>query len=322
MDANTTYVIGIDGGGTKTAAQLADLNGAVLTESQAGPSNFQVIGVDMAAQAILDVVHACCQNIGCSLSQIGSLTVGLTGAGRTADQQRMLEGLQRLAESRNVSLPRTTIESDARIALEGAFGGRDGIIVIAGTGSIVFGKDVRGNVVRAGGWGRLVGDEGSGYAIGKEAFRAVAKMIDGRGKKTSLARLIAAQTGLKTQEDIIRALYKENFDIASVTPLVTRAAQKKDRTAVGILDDAASELVEVIRAAAAQMNRTRGKGRAKLRLAFIGSLLSNDNIYSKKVRSLIRRRLPQITVQESLAPPAHGAVIMSIRSLKLIAANT
>ena len=168
----------------------------------------------------------------------------------------------------------------------------------------------------------MVGDEGSGYAIGKEAFRAVAKMIDGRGKKTSLARLISAQTGLKTQEDIIRALYKENFDIASVTPLVIRAAQKKDRTAAGILDDAASELVEVIRAAVAQMNRTRGKRRAKLRLAFIGSLLSNDNIYSKKVRSLIRRRLPQVTVQKPLAPPAHGAVLMSIKSLKLSIVNT
>ena len=85
MDANTTYVIGIDGGGTKTAAQLADLNSTVLAESQAGPSNFQVIGVDIAAQAILDVVQACCQNIGCSISQIGSLTAGLTGAGRPAD---------------------------------------------------------------------------------------------------------------------------------------------------------------------------------------------------------------------------------------------
>jgi N-acetylglucosamine kinase-like BadF-type ATPase len=146
-------------------------------------------------------------------------------------------------------------------------------------------------------------------------------MIDGRGKKTSLARLIATQTGVKTQEDIIRALYKENFDIASVTPLVIRAAQKKDRTAVGILDDAASELVDVIKAAVERMNKKRRTPPAQLHLAFIGSLLSNDNIYSKKVRSLIRRRIPQIAVQKPIAPPVHGAVIMSINSLKVATTN-
>lgn len=240
------YVIGIDGGGTKTTAVLCALDGAILAEAQEGPSNFQIIGIEQAAHTILNLIETCARSIGCSISQIGAVVAGLAGAGRPADQQRMLDGLIDAAQTKNLDLNKLIIESDARIALEGAFGGKHGIIVIAGTGSIVFGKDGRGKTYRAGGWGRLIGDEGSGYSIGRAAFQAVAKLLDGYGEKTKLLKLFNEKFGLGTQEAIIHALYRDNFNVASVAPLVMEAASKGDKVAKKILTHACSDLINVI----------------------------------------------------------------------------
>jgi N-acetylglucosamine kinase-like BadF-type ATPase len=308
------YIIGLDGGGTKTTAVLCSPDGAILAEAQGGPSNFQVIGVEKAASTILDLVANCSHSIGCKPEEIGSIVAGLTGAGRPLDQERMVEGLNRLARERGLVLRDMAVESDARIALEGAFGGRPGIITIAGTGSIVFGKDEKGTVHRAGGWGRLIGDEGSGYAIGAAAFREVARMMDGRGKKTKLARLFASTVDLGTQEAIINALYRQQFDIASVAPLVLKAAEAGDAVARRILENACNDLVEVIGACLAKMNQ--GTRRRIVRpLAFVGSLLTNENMYSRKVRSTIRRRLPLIRVQQAEASPVVGAALMAAARL-------
>ncbi len=304
------YIIGLDGGGTKTAGVLCAPDGAILAEAQGGPSNFQVIGVETAAKTILDVIQSCCHTIGCSTEEIGATVAGLTGAGRPNDQQRMADGILDEARNRSLTLSTVRVESDARIALEGAFSGRPGIIVIAGTGSIVFGKDRKGAVHRGGGWGRLIGDEGSGYAIGREAFRAVARMIDGRGERTKLLSLFGKKLELSTQEAIIEALYRKQFDVASAAPLVLEAAAKGDRVAQRILTAAREELREVI---ASVFDRLRGsrKRDERIPLAFVGSLLTNDNRYSRSMRTAIRRTLPRIAVQDAEASPVVGAALMA-----------
>jgi N-acetylglucosamine kinase-like BadF-type ATPase len=312
MRGNTAYVIGLDGGGTKTTAQLADLEGTVVAETQGGPSNFQIIGIEEAARTILDLVDTCCHTVGCNNSQIGSVVAGLSGAGRTVDQQRIAGGIQDAAQKRGMYFPDLKIESDARVALEGAFLGKQGIILICGTGSIVFAKDGKGTVNRAGGWGRLIGDEGSGYEIGREAFRSVARMLDGRGKKTRLAKMLGSSFGFATHDDIVRAVYREDFDLASVAPMVLRAAQSKDRVAIGILDSAASELLETLLAVLERMGKRGQGGRTTIPLVLVGGLLESENVYSKKVKALIRRQLRNISIQKPIARPVQGAVLMAI----------
>ncbi len=306
------FVVGIDGGGTKTAAELCSLDGSVVASSHGGPSNFQVIGVDRAARTIVDLVSTCCHSVNCESSAVAAVVAGLTGAGRPGDQQRMAEGLKTEGVRRGFSSMSIAVESDARVALEGAFSGKEGIIVIAGTGSIVFGKNQQGDIHRAGGWGRYLSDEGSGYTIGKEAIRAVAKMMDGVGIKTSLATMLAKEFPLDTQEAIIHAMYKDNFDVASVVPVVLAAAEKKDKVATKILDDAAAELMGVIGAVALKLSK--GRGKKKIPLSFIGSLISNENIYSKKLQTAIRKKLPGLVLREPEANPAHGAALMALRS--------
>jgi N-acetylglucosamine kinase-like BadF-type ATPase len=309
------YIIGIDGGGTKTTSVLCALDGVILAEAQGAPSNFQIIGIERTSHTILDLVETCCHSAGCSISQIGAVVAGLAGAGRSNDQQSMRDGIMDAAHTRNLTINNLVVESDARIALEGAFGGKPGMIVIAGTGSIVFGKDERGKIYRAGGWGRLIGDEGSGYAIGQQAFRAVARSLDDKSTKTKLTKLFEKKFGLNTQEAIIQSLYKENFDIASVMPTVIDAASKGDKAAKRILDNAALELVEIIDIALKKMN-TNIKNPSKRPLALIGGLLANEHYYSRKVISVIRKNLLPVTVRQAESSPVVGAAVMAIDLLK------
>jgi len=309
------YIIGIDGGGTKTTAILCAPDGVILAEAQGGPSNFQIYGIEHVARTILDLIETCCHSVGCSVSQIGAIVAGLAGAGRVHDQQRMLNGLFEAGQKRNLVLNKVLIESDARIALEGAFSGKPGIVIIAGTGSIVFGKDERGRIYRAGGWGRLIGDEGSGYEIGREAFRAVAKLLDGSGKKTKLLKLFDEKFGLDSQETIINAIYRETFNIASVAQAVIEAASKNDKVAKKILADACADLIQVTNVVLVKMNK-KTKNAPKHSLAFIGSLLANENYYSHKVRSAIKRTLPLVSIRKADSSSVVGASLMAIDLLK------
>ena len=306
----------MDGGGTKTAAILADLKGTVLAEENGGASNFQIIGVEKAAGVLFELAEACCSQVGCSMDDVQSIAAGLTGAGRAGDQQRMRDGLVEHAKKKKVKLKDIVIESDARIALEGAFKGKAGIILIAGTGSIAFGKDPEGNVHRVGGWGRILGDEGSGYAIAREALNAVTKHLDGRGKKTLITDLIARKFDLSTHEELINAVYRDGFDIAAVTPLVIQAAEKDDVEAARILNRATFELSEHVRALLLKIEKSTG-ARQKVPLALIGSVITSESVLSTVLKHKITFSMPQISIIAPESPPAYGAVLLAIQSIKV-----
>jgi N-acetylglucosamine kinase-like BadF-type ATPase len=316
MKMSTTYVIGMDGGGTKTAAILADGDGNIIAEHLAGPSNFQIIGVEKTAKILFELIESCCESAHCIASQLRSITIGLTGAGRAVDQKRMAKGLQNYAASRRVRLKKLAIESDARIALEGAFKGAPGIILIAGTGSIAFGKDVKGSVHRVGGWGRILGDEGSGFFIGRLGLTAVTRQLDGRSSATKLTEMVAKQFGLKDQIDIITEVYRNNFDIASIAPVVMEAAMKNDEVSRAIIRTASIELSEHVKSLAAKLRSSnRGTVKEKISLAFIGGLIANNTILSEAVRNQIELEVSDIHILPPMAPPVYGAVLMALTSL-------
>jgi N-acetylglucosamine kinase-like BadF-type ATPase len=312
---STRYVIGMDGGGTKTAAIIAALDGTIVAEHVAGPSNFQIIGVDTAAQTIFSLIIECCRSAQCTPNDIAVVALGLTGAGRAADQKRMADGLKAHASAQGARLKKVIVESDARIALEGAFKGGPGIILIAGTGSIAFGKDARGAIHRVGGWGRILGDEGSGFFIGRSGLTAVTRFIDGRGEKTLLAKMIAEKFQLVDQAAIIGAVYKNSFDVASVAPLVLEAAAKQDRVSRLIIEQASTELTDHVGALAKKLAAgSRKKVSAKIPVSFIGGLIANETLLRRMLKAQLADALPHIQVADPMSPPAYGAVVMSIAS--------
>ena len=303
------YVVGIDGGGTKTAAVVCDLEGSIHAEAQAGTSNALNIGFENAAKTILDLIEECRRTLGCTISQFGFIVAGLAGMGREADRLHMESMLKKMAAAWDWDLADLSIETDGRIALEGAFRGKPGIVIIAGTGSLIIAKDARGIIHRAGGWGRIIGDNGSGYAIGREALRAVIRGIDGMGPKTALTKLLARNFGLDSHESIMNAVYKNNLDIASIAPLVIETAGKSDATADNIIRNEALKLTDGV---AVLLRHFKAR---QVPLAFAGGLLSINSVYSKKVRANLRRRFPKIRFQEPEQGSMLGAALIAIRKL-------
>lgn len=308
-------VVGVDGGATKTAAVLADGSGVPLARSVTGPSNFQIIGPEEAGKAILKAVEECCAAAGFKVTEVDAVVAGLTGAGREVDQKRMAEALVTIAASRNVSLKNLRIVTDALIALEGAFRGAPGVILIAGTGSIALGKKSEGSVARAGGWGRVIGDEGSGYAIGRAGMAAICRHLDGRGQSTLLTGMVASTFGLSTQEEIIRHVYREGFDLGSIAPLVLQCAGDGDAVCLAILRSAAADLVDHVRAVLRQMGISDGRAR----LALAGGVLAGGGLFSKILRRDLAEQFPSIAIHEPELSPAEGAALMAI---KLLSAST
>ncbi|MBI4418881.1 MAG: hypothetical protein HY563_08890 [Ignavibacteriales bacterium] len=303
-----SYVIGIDGGATKTAAVLADETGHVLAESVSGPSNFQAIGTETAARAILQSITECCSRAACSPGEVRVVVAGLTGAGREPDQRRMHGALESTASGHGLKFDTMIVVSDALIALEGAFGGGPGAILISGTGSIAFGKKTDGSIVRVGGWGRLIGDQGSGYDIGQSGLVAVCKHLDGSGPDTLLTERVSSEYNLSSQEQIITKVYA-GFDIASIAPLVLRAAEENDAVCRNILQRAAADLVDHVKAIVLKMESET----KPLRFALLGTMLTTSNMLSILVRRAVSE-LASVSVQEPQASPARGAVLMALRN--------
>ncbi len=308
------FIIGMDGGGTKTHAIIANVHGEILAEHVGGPSNFQIIGVEKAAKEIYGLIKECCLSVHCSVSQIHSVVLGLTGAGRSTDQERMAKGIKKFALSKKARLPRVIVDSDARIALEGAFKGSPGIILIAGTGSIAFAKDGKGIIHRVGGWGRILGDEGSGYFIGRLGLTAVMHQIDGRGEKTLLTKIIGKKFGLIDQTAIINAVYKNNFDVASLAPLVLDAAEKNDKVCRMIIENAAVQLAEHIQVMAEKIRSASVSAiYSKIPLALIGGLIANETRLSELLKQYIKTNFPIIEIISPMSSPAYGAVIIGMK---------
>lgn len=308
---NGKYVIGIDGGATKTTAVLADLNRNILAEKSSGPANFLIIGTEKVAKTISDLILDVCNEAEVNINNIEVVCIGLTGAGRESDAEKIKKAIQDYWSSTySTPIKNIIVTSDARIALEGAFSGRPGIILIAGTGSIIFGKDRGGMLYRVGGFGRYIGDEGGGYSIGRLGLQAVAKSMDGRGPETKLLDILKTQFGINSPEDLINKVYQENLDFAAVAPLVIQCAEEGDEACREILRKEAEELVLHIKAI---------KDKIRVRtvyISFIGGLLSGENYYSKLLRKIILQKIEGVNVILPEHPPAYGAILMAMDAIE------
>jgi len=304
-------LIGIDGGGTKTHSIIANLEGEVIAEIMSGSANFQMLGVETVAKSLVELIYELADRARVKISDIEIAVLGLTGAGREKDRERILKGIIEYAKTENLPLPELIIETDARIALEGALMGKPGIILIAGTGSVMFAKDINGEIHRVGGWGRFIGDEGSAFVIGREALRAVAKYIDGRGEETILKDLIFEEFNITDLMQIVSEIYSGKFDIGKVAPVVMKAVELGDPVAKEILDNACIELLNHVKAMLKKANFGE-----KPCLALLGGVLQNENYVSDKLRKMIKAELPEVDLVEPSASPAYGAIVYAKNFLK------
>ncbi|MGC8594879.1 MAG: N-acetylglucosamine kinase [Candidatus Kryptoniota bacterium] len=298
--------LGFDGGATKTAGAAIDPAGNVVAEASGKASNFQIIGIEKASENILEVSESLLKLANSDFHAVRAIFLGLTGAGRETDRQRMQDGFKSFLAKRGFPVPDVYVDSDAIAALEGAFCGKPGMILISGTGSILFARDENGTIYRVGGWGRFIGDEGSGYAIGRAGLTAAAREFDGRGKPTAISGILNEKFGIDSAQSLIAKIYRENFDIASAAPAVFEAAEKNDPVAIEILEESSNDLLEHVHA----ILKKTGKS---LPIAFAGSILTGRNLLSAKLKELISEKFPDIRVQRAEASPAVGAALLARR---------
>ena len=299
------YLIVFDCGATKTECALTDISGNILYTTTDGAANFLVTGTDGTSKIILSLLNDCIKKSNADYSEIEQMVIGAAGAGRKKDVEKLESSLHEIFSSDGIKIKSLKVVSDAQIALQGAFPNEAGCILIAGTGSIIYGKDENGNIYRAGGFGRLIGDEGSGFSIGRKGLQAAAKYFDGRGDETLIVKLIEEKYFIKTADELITKVYKENFDIASIAEIVISAAQKEDQIAHHILLEESEELVHHIGTMMKKMSTI------DLRVSFAGSLISNDNIYSEMFRDKIKTSLPSVKIVAPKHSPIEGAIILA-----------
>ncbi|MGO9636877.1 MAG: N-acetylglucosamine kinase, partial [Terracidiphilus sp.] len=180
------YYLAIDGGGTKTRCLLADET-TVLADAMAGGSNMVRLGEQPARESLHTAVHRVCTTAKISPAQIRAVCIGAAGAARPEIATKIRKILAEIVTGATPA--NIEVVGDAEIALEAAFGASPGVVVIAGTGSIAYGRDAAGRIVRAGGWGFAISDEGSGHWIGRHAISAVVNAGD-QGRETALAAMI------------------------------------------------------------------------------------------------------------------------------------
>jgi N-acetylglucosamine kinase-like BadF-type ATPase len=232
------HVLGVDAGGTKTRALLADETGRVVGEALGGGANLATHG-ELEVEKVL---HSLVEKLeGEGGARAAAIALGIAGADRPTDHAVLREILRRIGFKERV-----VVANDARIAFVAGSKLRVGLALVCGTGSIAWGQSVSGAIARAGGWGWHLGDEGSGFWIGERAIREVLRASDGRGPATSLEGPLLRHFGIARPEELIGALYDRDYprhEVALFAVAVEEAALAGDSVARGILDDAAGELV-------------------------------------------------------------------------------
>jgi len=231
------FVLGIDAGGTKTVCQLASEDGRILSESRGGGANLQAVG-ELEVEKVLHEVME--EAIGDRDITPAAICLGIAGVDREEDARIVRAIMKRIGYK-----ARVLVVNDALVALEAGAPGQPGVVVIAGTGSISYGRNAAGESARAGGWGFVLGDEGSGYWIGRAAIRAVLRQADRRGKDTILTDLLLKHFNVRRAQDLIHEVYSGTLratTIAALAQCVQTAFTSGDAVAIGILRASADEL--------------------------------------------------------------------------------
>lgn len=299
------FTVGLDGGGTKTTVAVMDMSGKQVGEFTADGINYngrRAEDVERALQDIFAELPAVCG----SLTQVRYLVIGAAGISNPAIPGRLTAAVRSQGYQGAMS-----VIGDHEAALHGAFSGGPGLLLIAGTGSVCFGRNAKGETGRAGGFGHLIDDEGSAYSIGRSLLTAAVRAWDGRGPSTAISRLLKERHQLAGPGEIVGFTYGPETgkkEIAALAPILEEACSMGDQTALDIAAKSASALVELTAALAGRLGLQSGP------LALSGSVL----LRNPYVRAAFDRRLTAELPRLQTAPPRlHAAAGAASLALKL-----
>lgn len=294
--------LGIDSGGSGVVAWLADGHGRIVARARAGPGNPVKIGIDSAAKNILSAAQAALRQAGLRKAALDAVCAGVAGAGRLAIDKPLLALMRRGIRAR-----RFLLTTDGMIALQAALGDSPGVVVISGTGSIAYARSGNGEVLRAGGWGSVFDDEGSGYDVGRSAVHAALASLDGRAPRTRLRPDICRALGLGEITEIVDKPLQPD-GIAALLPIVLRAAHRGDAVAVELLTVAAGRLALL---ASALLRRLNYPDKASVVCA--GGAFGASERLRRKFAAIVRESSPGARISLLRREPVEGALALAMR---------
>ena len=301
------YVLGIDGGATKTGVVIMDDSGAIVGQGIGGVGNYTVVGVEGVKTSVSEAVSQARQVAGLEDTPFDGVFFGMASVVSPADRALIRgigEALQ-LASSDHIG-----VDHDCRIALAGGLSGRPGIVQICGTGSSTYGVNAAGEGWRTGGWGRTISDEGSSYWMAVQAMKAAVRAYDGRDGETALLTMVLDFWRIGDVNDIYRPLYVDEVsktEVAQMAPLVIEVASAGDDTALAIIERGAELTAECVEAAA----RVLGMWGRPVEVALVGGIFSAGEITLEPFRQAVYRRVPDSSLVHAEQSPVVGAAILA-----------
>ncbi len=305
------YVIGVDGGGTKTEAALADLRGKIFKIAKSGPASPRNIGIQKTAQNVAEAIYKVLEGI--KNKKILSTFIGLPTVEKEEYKNKKHEIKKEILNNKKIAQikkGKVIIDSDQKVAFRSGTDQKDGIVLIAGTGCVCRGwrgdKDAKSS-----GWGWLA-DEGSGFWVGQKGFQAFYKELDGREKTTLITKLIFKEWKLKSKEDLLKKVYSKDsiHQVSLVSRIVDKAANKGDKIAKSIMEEAGKELaisaITVIKKLSFQ--------KQKFPIVLVGGMFDSkiaSKTFIKEVKKIAKK-------PEFLKPqkkPVIGAVKLAVEQL-------
>lgn len=306
------YVIGIDGGGTKTLAKVCDLNGQLLAVVEGGPSNLNSMGKEYVNEVINKLIKEAISKVDENICNCEAICIGAAGGDRE-DEKNIIREIIRNTGFENTMI----ITNDAETAFYGAISGGEGIIIISGTGSICYGRKDNGEMCRAGGWGHIIGDEGSAYDIAKRSLIAVMRSYDGREESTLLTAMILEHLKLQSPKELVNYVYRSGAgkkEIAELARIADEAYKLGDKAAKNILQECAYELflctIPVI--------EKLGFNNKDISMAVCGSVLSKNEFVFKTFSSHVVNKYPNIKIISMKNDAAWGAVLIALDKINTL----
>jgi len=297
----------VDGGATKTVAVVGRLDGTVVGSARASSSNYHNVGVKKAAKAIRSAASFACQHGELSTRDLETVVMGLAGMDSPGD---FAVG-QRVANLTGLG-KRRIVKHDSVIALYAATLGKPGIVVNAGTGSFAAGIGIDGQVIRAGGWGSIIDDEGSAYDIGRLGIRAALRALDGRETKTAITRLLTQKLKLRTLEDIVHEVYEKPMtvsEISAVSKLVAQAASCGDRAARSVFTYEGRVLANLVSTIARRLDMTWSNPD----IYCTGGVFKSGATILNPFRRELHKHVSRFTTRRPRFEPVVGAFILALK---------
>jgi glucosamine kinase len=292
-----SFLLGIDGGGSKTLCLIGDEK-AVLGRGASGPSNIVRVGEQRAREAIGVALRQACAAANIHPSQIEKTCIGVAGGARPETAAVVRQILSGMVEGE------IEVVGDMVIALEAACGSGPGVIVIAGTGSIAYGRNAAGQVARAGGWGFAISDEGSAHWIGRAAIGAVMRAYD-QGRNTALLARIMEAWNAETREKLIMAANATpGADFAGLLPTILAAAESADPIARDVLAQAGAELARLGHTVIARLFAEVEDAP----VGIAGGVFRNAALVRQVFYNNLRLTHPKIMARETVVEPVNGAL--------------